>query len=137
MNNFWKKILSDGVIEIGTDSMIKNGHASWTNGRQDITSVEISNNGFLLKVSISPEVKTLPQWKQYDNYVYHAGLGISFLLSRTVTCSIQQFRTFTIDKISDQAIVLLGNSYGDLIPANSKFLECTVTTDQDFFIRWR
>lgn len=50
MESFWKKELVDGTIELGTDTMVSLGQASWTKGRQDIQRVMLHFAGKIVWV---------------------------------------------------------------------------------------
>jgi len=64
-NRGWTKHFADGAEEIGTDKLIKEGKASWRNGRLDgITSVSIQENrsNYMMVCSLATE------WWQGDKY---------------------------------------------------------------------
>jgi hypothetical protein len=137
MNNFWKKYLSDGTFELGSDVMIKEKIASWSSGRQDIISTEISFGENILEVNTSSVNTKLSKWEQYDNFIFSASMGRSIMLSRTLKCSLDGYSFFYIKKSSQsKTIVFLDNVKGDPIPKNKNFLICSIKEDGSIVYQW-
>jgi hypothetical protein len=85
----WIKLFSDGPSEVGCDSEIEKGNASWSRGRLDsISGVQITEG------TIDGELR-IPntEWHQFDRYESSlGGIGVSPIkrVARIIQAKIQE-----------------------------------------------
>lgn len=82
----WIKYFNDGSVEIGSDDLIKEKKASWTNGKlSNISKVSIS--GFS-KNAILDIPNT--EWFQFDKYLLHLEDSSPFRIARIIQAQIKE-----------------------------------------------
>lgn len=135
-NNFWKKELLDGSIELGTDSMILKKKASWTKGRQDIISVIITLNDKFIHLISSPS-PNLSSWKQLDNYCFSTNRSSSLLLSREISCSINNNKYLKINYLHKGVKFELNKLDGVPIPKDASQIVCIIDINGRVKNIWR
>lgn len=97
MESFWKKELVDGTIELGTDTMVSLGQASWTKGRQDITQVMLFFSGRL--VSVRSECPDKCRWRVLDHNVCSAITGKDTRIERIIEVEFEGEKDLELKKI--------------------------------------
>jgi hypothetical protein len=76
----WRKEFADGQVEIGTDHMVRNGEASWSNGRQDDiiqaeVMVEVPKSPVVLRGLVkTQEPISCDHLEQFDVYMSQCNL---------------------------------------------------------------
>ena len=133
--SYWKKTLIDGSTETGTDSMIKNKLASWTKGRQDIISVELSFVGKTIILQCPPGEGEPDSWKQFDNFVFNPSTGSSVRLSREVHCT-NNWLCASIEERPDGAYVFTLNDKKGIPSVDGNCFVCSIEIDGTVKYSW-
>jgi hypothetical protein len=136
LESFWKKELSDGLVELGTDSMIHNKEASWTRGRQDIISVQLTFNRSFIHL-ISRLEGPSSSWDQQDGYCFSANKGQSFRISRSISCSINDNNYLLETKHPLGFRLELNKKKGIPIPEGVSSIVCSIDINGRVVYTWR
>lgn len=134
MDIYWEKKLSDGTTELGTQSMIDEGKASWTKGRHDIFSVEMTFAGKKLIIS-APYKRVATKWKQFDRWSVSPGQK-PVMVGRALICSSVEYSYVKILRTESGVVCNFSNSEGDPIPPQNE-LVCYITAEGDIVLRTR
>jgi hypothetical protein len=135
--SYWKKKLSDGSFELGTDSMIQNRTASWTKGRQDIIHVTLFFAGKIVEVNCSSKDRNLGHWQQYDNFVFRPSVGTSTRVSRELRC-MTTWRCVSLDRPLNNRYIFTLNDYNGCLSEEKKdhCLVCSIKIDGKVNYTW-
>ncbi len=135
---YWKKTLTDGSSEFGYDSAIEKKIASWTNGRQDIVKVDLSNGSEAIQISSSSKPPSF--WRQLDHYCFNPRTGKSSRLARELACSLDDNSRLMIQR--DMGYVYrfthftLNKERGIEIPNDVSLLVCQIGIDGKVSYQW-
>jgi len=124
--SYWMKQLLDGAKELGTDSLITQGKASWSRGRQDILSVTLSFAGTTLRLDCLEAL----EWKQFDNYIYSVARGGAFRTSREIICRPKMARGIIIrHKNNEVEIEINPRLGGTKLPGGTEALSVCILSN--------
>lgn len=139
MESFWKKELVDGTIELGTDTMVSSGQASWTKGKQDIIQASIYFAGRVVCIRRDTKASGLVAWRQLDRNTWSVIEGRGRRTSRflevpVLGCPFLR-RTEYLSSIPWTTFELNDRS-GTEVPFDTKALRCEVLADGSLWVEY-
>jgi hypothetical protein len=97
--NGWVKILNSGHRILGSDSLVKNGKASWRNSSMDIAQAAVSHNGIVGTI-VGPG-----NYWQADDFEMSAQTGKTKHLRRRISRQIQDGDHCYITSVHNRLLV--------------------------------